>query len=94
MLGVNPKLSIVAPVYNEAEGVRVFIDAVVKSVSVLGLTWELVLVNDGSSDDTLEIIEEMGDELPELRWVNLSRNFGHQAAVTAELIMRLGMPWW
>ncbi len=53
MLEVNPKLSIVAPVYNEAEGVRVFIDAVVKSVSVIGLTWELVLVNDGSSDDTL-----------------------------------------
>jgi len=90
MLEVNPKLSIVAPVYNEAEGVRVFIDAVVKSVSVIGLTWELVLVNDGSSDNTLEIIEETGKELPELRWVNLSRNFGHQAAVTAAIDHALG----
>ncbi len=82
---MKPTLSIVAPVYNEADGIRIFIDEVAKVVRALELSWELVLVNDGSADRTLEILQEAQSEVPELVWVNLSRNFGHQSAVTAAI---------
>jgi dolichol-phosphate mannosyltransferase len=49
------------------------------------LSWELVLVNDGSSDATLEMIRDERTRHPEIEWVDLSRNFGHQAAVTAAI---------
>jgi glycosyltransferase involved in cell wall biosynthesis len=87
---MKPLLSIVAPVYNEAEGVRGFIDEVALVVKNLDVTWELVLVNDGSTDGTLKIIKDAHKEIPEIRWVNLSRNFGHQAAVTAAIDYALG----
>lgn len=78
-------VSIVAPVYNESEGIRIFIDAVAAVMCELGLTWELVLVNDGSADNTLEILKGAQADVPELVVVNLSRNFGHQSAVTAAI---------
>jgi len=78
-------LSIVAPVFNEEQGVRVFIDAVKEVVQPMNISWELLLVNDGSTDKTLKIIQTAQKEIPELAWINLSRNFGHQAAVTAAI---------
>ncbi|MGB0415856.1 MAG: glycosyltransferase family 2 protein [Coraliomargarita sp.] len=78
-------LSIVAPVYNEADGIRIFIDTVAEVVRGLDMSWELVLVNDGSADGTLEILKQAQVEVPELVIVNLSRNFGHQPAVTAAI---------
>ena len=81
----NPTISIVAPVYNEEEGIREFIGAVAKTMHAQPLDWELVLVNDGSTDRTLEIIQEEKIQCPEIEWVDLSRNFGHQAAVTAAI---------
>lgn len=82
---MKPKLSVVAPVYNESEGIRIFIDAVTEVMRAQDFEWELVLVNDGSADTTLEIIQEAQQSLPELVYVDLSRNFGHQAAVTAAI---------
>lgn len=82
---MNPTLSIVAPVYNEEEGVLDFISAVASVMRSQQLRWELVLVNDGSKDRTLELIQQAKIQYPELEWVDLSRNFGHQAAVTAAI---------
>lgn len=87
---MKPALSIVAPVYNEAEGIGVFIDAVAVAVSGLELAWELVLVNDGSTDGTLEAISDAQQTRPEIVCVKLSRNFGHQAAVTAAIDYAVG----
>ena len=81
----RPVISIAAPVYNEEEGIREFIGAVKETMRAQSLAWELVLVNDGSSDRTLEIIREEKEQCPEIEWVDLSRNFGHQAAVTAAI---------
>ncbi len=81
----NSTISIVAPVYNEEHGINVFIDEVVKVMRAQELSWELVLVNDGSADRTLELVQEAKSRHPELEWVDLSRNFGHQAAVTAAI---------
>lgn len=82
---MNPTISIVAPVYNEEEGILDFINAVAEVMHAQPLAWELVLVNDGSVDCTLEIIQKAQAEIPQIIWIDLSRNFGHQAAVTAAI---------
>lgn len=87
---MKPVLSVVAPVYNEADGIRQFIEEVANVVKCLNMSWELLLVNDGSTDGTLAIIKETRKNIPEIRWLNLSRNFGHQAAVTAGIDYALG----
>jgi dolichol-phosphate mannosyltransferase len=76
-------LSVVAPVYNEEQLVDVFYERATAALS--GLNYELIIVNDGSSDSTPERLDLLaaGDE--RLRIVHLSRNFGHQAALTAGL---------
>lgn len=82
---MNPTISIVAPVYNEEHGITGFIQAVADIMSEQALSWELVLVNDGSADRTLELIRQAKATIPQIEWVDLSRNFGHQAAVTAAI---------
>ncbi|MBT8043084.1 MAG: glycosyltransferase family 2 protein, partial [Pontiella sp.] len=86
----KPTVSIVAPVYNEEQGVRSFIDAATEIMRKQELPWELLLVNDGSTDRTLEIVGQAKAEIPEIEWVDLSRNFGHQAAVTAAIVHARG----
>ena len=81
----KPTISIAAPVYNEEEGILEFIGEVTKNMRAQPLAWELVLVNDGSTDRTLDLLKEQKQEIPEIVWVDLSRNFGHQAAVTAAI---------
>jgi polyisoprenyl-phosphate glycosyltransferase len=76
-------LSLVAPVYNEEELVEEFVERALAAVA--GFTFELVLVNDGSSDRTPELLDRIADLDPRVRVVHLSRNFGHQAALTAGL---------
>jgi len=76
-------LSLVAPVYNEEELIEEFVARALAAVA--GFNFELVLVNDGSSDSTPELLDRIADVDPRVRVVHLSRNFGHQAALTAGL---------
>ncbi len=76
-------LSVVAPVYNEEELVELFIERA--SAAVAGYPYELVIVNDGSSDATPALLDRIAAADPRVRVVHLSRNFGHQAALTAGL---------
>lgn len=76
-------LSVVAPVFNEEATVNEFARRVVGALD--GLPFELVLVNDGSSDRTAELLAEVQRGDPRIRVITLSRNFGHQAALTAGL---------
>ena len=85
----NPTLlSVVAPVYNEEELVERFVRRACAAVA--DYTFELVLVNDGSSDATPELLDRMAAEDPRIRVIHLSRNFGHQAALTAGLEHAVG----
>ena len=80
------KISIVIPMYNE-EAVAKECYKRITSV-LLELTnydYEIVIVDDGSKDKTLEVIEEIAENDKKLRVISFSRNFGHQAAVTAGL---------
>jgi glycosyltransferase involved in cell wall biosynthesis len=76
-------VSVVAPVYNEVDTLREFHRRV--TAALAGHRHELVLVNDGSTDGSGELLERLAAEDPRVRPVHLSRNFGHQAAVTAGL---------
>src|ERR1700691_5983328 len=81
-------LSVVAPVYNEEELVELFVRRTCAAVA--DSTFELVLVNDGSSDATPELLDRIAATDPRVRVVHLSRNFGHQAALTAGLEHAVG----
>jgi len=79
-----PVLSVVAPVCNEAEVVETFYERVRAAVGPLG-PFELVLVDDGSTDGSWEQMLAVAAKDPSVRLVRLSRNFGHQLALTAGL---------
>jgi dolichol-phosphate mannosyltransferase len=81
-------LSVVAPVYNEQELVEQFVERT--AAALAGYTFELVLVNDGSSDRTPALLDRIADVDPHVRVIHLSRNFGHQAALTAGLEHAIG----
>ena len=79
------KLSIVAPVYNEGELVVRFLEELTAVLQPLPYEIEVIAVDDGSSDETPRILDELCAKYPQLGVVHLSRNFGHQAALTAGL---------
>jgi len=77
-------LSVVAPCFNEAGNLTEFHRRVSAVCAGLG-SWELVLVNDGSKDMTLDLIQDLVHRDPHVRGINLARNYGHQIALTAGL---------
>jgi glycosyltransferase involved in cell wall biosynthesis len=80
-----PRLSVVAPCFNEEEVLPEFHQRVSKVCQALGHSYEIVLVNDGSHDHTWQKMIELAAADPALVLVNLSRNYGHQLALTAGL---------
>jgi polyisoprenyl-phosphate glycosyltransferase len=86
----NPVYSVVAPVFNEAKGLREFYDRVRKAMDSTGEPWELVLVNDGSRDDSLEVMRRLRESDPRVKLIDFARNFGHQIAVTAGMDFAAG----
>src|SRR3954463_13889336 len=76
-------LSVVAPMFNEEPTAEAFYQRV--SSALDGLPFELVVVDDGSTDGTAEILDRLAANDPRVRVVYLSRNFGHQTAITAGL---------
>lgn len=80
---VKPVFSIVAPVYNEEEVLPQFYERLTAVMRDLGEPYEILLVNDGSRDGSLAVMNQLADVDPHVRVVNFARNFGHQVAVTA-----------
>jgi dolichol-phosphate mannosyltransferase len=79
-------LSVVIPVYNEEANVQLLYQRLVAVLAGLNLTeTELVFVNDGSTDNTIDTIKSLPKSTVNVRYLDLSRNFGHQIAVTAGL---------
>jgi len=81
----KPVVSVVAPVFNEIGCVEEFYDQVKAVMSGLKAAWELVLVDDGSTDGSTEIIRSLAKKDTHVQPVIFARNFGHQIAVTAGL---------
>lgn len=85
MDGSRRTVSIVVPLYNEAECVEHLVAALNDQCQVDGIDFEYILVDDGSSDGTAEALRELQRAHQRVRYVLLSRNFGHAAALTAGL---------
>ena len=81
----NPVYSVVAPVYNEIGCVEEFYNQVSRVMSSLKSTWELILVDDGSTDGSTDMILKLAEKDDHVKPVIFARNFGHQIAVTAGL---------
>jgi glycosyltransferase involved in cell wall biosynthesis len=77
-------LSLVVPVYNEEENLPLLFDAIHKVMDALDHTWELILVDDGSRDNSLSVLNELVAKDPQhVRVVVFRRNFGQTAAIAA-----------
>ncbi len=82
----TPELSVVIPCYNEQDCLSHILEALVPAVERgTGGSWEIVLVDDGSTDRTFELSQQAHAREARIKVIRLSRNFGHQAAVTAGL---------
>jgi dolichol-phosphate mannosyltransferase len=78
-------LSVVVPCYNEEDVIQATHDRLAAALSALNRSCEILYVNDGSRDRTLDILTSIAATDSRVRIVNLARNFGHQAAVSAGL---------
>ena len=78
-------ISIVVPCYNEEEVIDIFLEKIFEVLKRVGKSYEIVFVNDGSRDATLEILKAKAKEYDEVRVISLSRNFGKEAALSAGL---------
>ena len=83
-------LSIVIPIYNEETNLPALNARVSAMLDALPLQTELIYVNDGSRDRSLEMIRELSAQDPRIHFINFSRNFGHQIAITAGLDLSSG----
>ena len=81
----NPLLSVVVPVFREEQTIGEFHRRAIAALEALpeGMKWEIVFVNDGSDDRSPDILRELCAADRRLRMIDLSRNFGHQLAITS-----------
>jgi undecaprenyl-phosphate 4-deoxy-4-formamido-L-arabinose transferase len=80
----EPYLSVIIPVYNEEENLRELAERLMGTLTTMGRTFEVILVDDGSTDRSWEILTELHDKYPQnLRALQFNRNFGQHAAIFA-----------
>jgi len=78
-------ISILCPFYNEESGVGIFFETIIPIMENIADDFEIVCVNDGSTDNTLHELNEISNSDRRIRVINLSRNFGKEAALTAAI---------
>ena len=79
------RLSIVVPVYDEYDVIDLFHEELTQVVSAMGIEYEILFVDDGSRDGTIDRISKLAEHDPHVNGIQLSRNFGHQMALFAGL---------
>ena len=87
---MREKISIVFPVYNEAENLRFIYEEVRKSCAGSDVDYEMIFVDDGSTDGSLEILRQIASKDKAVKYISLSRNFGHQNALFAGMSYAAG----
>jgi glycosyltransferase involved in cell wall biosynthesis len=81
----NPVISTVIPAYNESQGLKEAIHKIAEILDACEKKWEIVIVDDGSSDQTYQQIVQLSKAEPRIKGIALSRNFGKEAAMLAGL---------
>lgn len=84
------KISVVIPVFNEEDVLPLLKERLTNALSKTGISYEVILINDGSHDRSAEFIQQWIRENPTISLIDLSRNFGHQPAITAGLAQATG----
>ncbi len=83
-------ISIIIPVYNEEKNIQHLYYRLTQVMENLNVTYELIFVNDGSNDASIGLIKVLAKKNKEVKYIDFSRNFGHQIAVTAGLDKTIG----
>lgn len=78
-------LSIIVPIYNEEQVIPELYRRITGVMEKIGVTWEMVCINDGSRDRSVQMLLELRQQDPRIKLIDFSRNFGHQIAITAGL---------
>ncbi len=81
----NTEYSFVIPAYNEEANIKTLYERIVSLMQNISENWEMIFVNDGSTDNTISVFKELTEKDKRIKYINLSRNFGHQAALSAGL---------
>ena len=79
----KPILSIVVPVYNEEENVRLLFEKIEAVCEAIGNSYEVLFVDDGSRDSTFAVLSELGKQKPQLAIIRFKKNAGQTAAMAA-----------
>lgn len=79
------EVSVIIPVYNEEKNITLLHKRLTEVIQKITSDYELLFVNDGSRDSTLELVKNISRQDSHIRYINFSRNFGHQIAVMAGL---------
>ena len=81
----KPQIEFIVPAYNESEGLFQTYDKLINVLESTGLQGKIIFVDDGSSDNTWEILKQIAQKDNKVKLLRFSRNFGHQPAITAGL---------
>ena len=85
------KISVIVPCYNEEESISLFYKEINKVTKKMkDVSFELIFIDDGSSDKSLDIIKELSKSDKDIRYISFSRNFGKEAAIYAGLLYSMG----
>ncbi len=80
---MSGKISIIVPCMNEESALPIFYEEFVKVIDTLDYAYELLLINDGSKDNTLNVMKELAEKNQNVKYISFSRNFGKEAAMYA-----------
>lgn len=81
MSTISIELSVVVPVYNEEKNIEMLFNRIKENIPISD--WELIFVNDGSADNTLPLVIGLSHQYKQVKYIDFSRNFGHQHAISA-----------
>ena len=77
------KISIIVPCYNEQEALPYFYEEAIRVLGTMSCEYEILFINDGSTDDTLSVIKAFSQDNQNIKYISFSRNFGKEAAMYA-----------
>ena len=86
----DPLISVIVPVFNEEENLEILAARLASVMAAARLRYELILVDDGSTDRSLDIMKALHAGNPHIRYVSFSRNFGHEAASSCGMAAATG----
>jgi len=79
----NIELSIIVPLFNEENNIGALNHRILSVLESMSLNFEIIYINDGSKDNTLPLVIELSHQFPAIKFIDFSRNFGHQQSITA-----------